>query len=187
MDAGVIMGILALGNNIYQQWKKADKKEVEGLRQALHVKDREDKHLADMFMLLQDLIRKATVEKNPPVNAKKILVVDDHEMNRALMLMVLARFNYDYREAISAEHALQIMEDWRPDLILLDVFMPGMGGHRLCRRLKSDPKTRDIKILILSAYEDERQKAMDAGADKYTVKPTISDDINKVIMEVLNG
>lgn len=110
----------------------------------------------------------ALVEKKATV-----LIVDDTPDNVALMSSLL-RGTYRVKAATDGEKALQIAaSDDQPDLILLDIVMPGMDGYEVCRRLKQEPKTADIPVIFLtsrSEIEDE-QRGLDLGAVDYIIKP----------------
>ncbi|MFZ3220349.1 MAG: two-component system response regulator [Rhodoferax sp.] len=101
-----------------------------------------------------------------------IMVVDDTPDNLALM-SVLLRDLYNVRVANSGERALKLVESHPPDLILLDVMMPGMNGYEVCQRLKAAEGTRDIPVIFLTAkaeMEDEK-KGLELGAVDYITKP----------------
>ena len=102
-----------------------------------------------------------------------ILVVDDTPANLTLMTGLL-QDDYQVRAATSGEKALKIAySDNPPDLILLDIMMPEMDGHEVCRRLKSDEKTRDIPIIFLTAMSEaeDEEKGLKLGAVDYITKP----------------
>ena len=102
-----------------------------------------------------------------------ILVVDDNPINLKLAADVLAAEGYEVERAADAEQALQTLGRRRPDLILMDVALPGMDGLALTRRLKADEATRRIRIVALTAFamKGDDQKARDAGCDGYISKP----------------
>ena len=108
-----------------------------------------------------------------PANKATVLVVDDTPDNLALMSSLL-KDDYKVRVANSGERALQIaMADSPPDLILLDIMMPGIDGYEVCRRLKHETRTMNIPVIFLtarSAAEDE-EKGLELGAADYIVKP----------------
>jgi two-component system, OmpR family, KDP operon response regulator KdpE len=104
------------------------------------------------------------------VNAASILVVDDEPQIRRVLRSTLSTRGYVITEAKTGEEALESMRKQRPDLILLDVNMPGMGGIEACREIR---RTFDAPIIMLTVRNAERDKvgALDAGADDYVVKP----------------
>jgi two-component system, OmpR family, KDP operon response regulator KdpE len=104
------------------------------------------------------------------LNAANILVVDDEPQIRRVMRTTLSSQGYVITEAKSGEEALEMMRKERPDLILLDVNMPGMGGLEACREIR---RASDAPIIMLTIRNAERDKvaALDAGADDYVVKP----------------
>jgi CheY-like chemotaxis protein len=105
-----------------------------------------------------------------------ILLVEDHPMNRKLVRDIL-EFQFTVVEAVSAEAALEQLQTLRPDLILLDIQLPGMDGLTLVRRLKADPGTAAIPVVGLSAHAMPRdiEEARTAGCSDYITKP-ITDD-----------
>ena len=107
------------------------------------------------------------------MDRKRILVVDDNPGNLKLFTLLLASPRHELQTAATAHHALELLESFRPDLIVLDVQLPDLDGLELTRRLKADPARRDIPILVVTAYamkgDEERVRA--AGADGYVSKP----------------
>jgi two-component system KDP operon response regulator KdpE len=104
------------------------------------------------------------------VNAATILVVDDEPQIRRVMRSTLSTQGYVITEATTGEEALESVRKARPDLVLLDVNMPGMGGIEACREIR---RSSDAPIIMLTVRNAERDKvlALDAGADDYVVKP----------------
>ena len=104
------------------------------------------------------------------MSAANILVVDDEPQIRRVMRTTLSSQGYVITEAKTGEEALELMRKERPDLILLDVNMPGMGGLEACREIR---RASDAPIIMLTIRNAERDKvaALDAGADDYVVKP----------------
>jgi CheY-like chemotaxis protein len=103
----------------------------------------------------------------------RILVVDDNVTNLKLIEYLLKAKGYDVQTAIDAESALEAVRNTRPSLVLMDLQLPGMDGLELTRRLKSDPNTREIVIVAVTAYamKGDEQRALDAGCDGYVAKP----------------
>ena len=106
---------------------------------------------------------------------KKILIVDDQDAVRELVSVTLEIGSHQILEATNGDEALKIAQSERPDLILLDIQMPGgkLDGLDVCRILKNDAATRGIRIVMLTAkgQEWDKQAGHDAGADGYFVKP----------------
>jgi CheY-like chemotaxis protein len=104
---------------------------------------------------------------------KSILVVDDNPDNLKLILVILAASGYDLTTASDAHEALSFLEHRAPDLILLDLQLPGMDGLELTRRLRARDDTRAIPIVAVTAYamKGDETKARDAGCNDYIVKP----------------
>lgn len=102
----------------------------------------------------------------------KILLVDDTEINIDILVDVLGD-DYELSVAMDGESALEAVEDELPDLILLDIMMPGIDGYEVCKRLKNNPKTRDVPIIFLSAKTEEgdETKGLKLGAVDYISKP----------------
>jgi two-component system KDP operon response regulator KdpE len=100
----------------------------------------------------------------------KILVVDDEPHIRRVMRVILAGQGYQIVEARSGEGALEKLREFLPDLVLLDLNMPGMGGLETCRTIRA---TSDVPIIVLTVRrgEDDKVEALDAGADDYVTKP----------------
>lgn len=102
-----------------------------------------------------------------------ILVVDDNTSNLKFLVEVLTRAGYQVRAASDGELALRSIQAKPPELILLDIEMPGMNGIEVCRRLKADPATRDLPVIFLSAHRktDMKVKALKEGGIDYVTKP----------------
>lgn len=102
-----------------------------------------------------------------------ILIVEDNEANRLLAGAVLEREGYRVEMAGNAEEALQKLANGSPDLILMDVQMPGMDGLTLTRRLKGDARTADIPVVALTALAmmGDRERTLGAGCSGYISKP----------------
>jgi putative two-component system response regulator len=101
-----------------------------------------------------------------------VMIVDDDQMNRELLETVVKRAGYTVSHANSGAQALRLIPTQMPDLILLDVRLGEMTGYEVCARLKAEPETRMIPIIILTAADDpqDRESAAQAGADGFFPK-----------------
>jgi len=103
----------------------------------------------------------------------KILIVDDEERNIKLLKAYLIAKQYETAEASNGEEALRMVNDCNPDLVLLDVMMPGIDGFEVCKRLKTNEKTKMIPVVMVTALREKeyRIKALEAGVDDFLTKP----------------
>jgi PAS domain S-box-containing protein len=115
------------------------------------------------------------VRQRPDIagHASRVLIVDDERHNRQVLDVMLRPEGFLLRSAASGEEALALMALQPPDLILLDIMMPGMDGHQLAARIKGDPATRNIPIIMITALDDRhsRMLALSAGAEDFLTKP----------------
>ena len=115
-------------------------------------------------------------ENGSPYN---ILLVDDNPQNLAALSRILAEQGYHMRTAINGQVALKSVQNMIPDLILLDIRMPGMDGYEVCRQLQADERTREIPVLFLSALDAplDKVKAFEVGGVDYITKPFQTDEV----------
>ncbi|MBV8617333.1 MAG: response regulator [Curvibacter sp.] len=105
---------------------------------------------------------------------KKILIVDDHADIRKLLRMTMEFVAYEIFEATDGSDALRLAEELQPDLVLLDVMMPGgLDGLEVCRRIRANVALRHAKVILLTArgQSEDRAAGFAAGADEYLIKP----------------
>jgi len=116
----------------------------------------------------------------------RILVVDDHEPNRLLLEDLLEPQGYQVILAEDGEEAIRLVAESQPDLVLLDVMMPGQNGLEVCRRLRVDPETGSLPIILVTALaeREHRLQGIDAGANDYLTKPI---DRAELLLRVRNA
>lgn len=125
--------------------------------------------------------------QNHDYSAYNVLAVDDIPLNLLLVQKMLSRFNFGLRTASGGQQALDAVADCKPDLILLDLMMPGIDGFEVIRRLREDPATADIRIVILSALNSQEDvvKGFNAGADDFIMKPIIMEKLLSCVITQL--
>ena len=108
-----------------------------------------------------------------------ILLIDDCLDNLQLLTIILNEFGYQIRQADSGKMAFKAIEQNLPDLILLDIQMPGMDGYGVCRRLKADPKTQEIPVIFISAFHNpnDKVKGFEVGGEDYITKPFFVEEV----------
>jgi len=118
----------------------------------------------------------------------KILVIEDTENTRVLLQRRLKLRQYAVVAVGDAERGLETAQAEQPDLILMDVGLPGMDGWAATRRLKADPQTRRIPVIALTAHamQGDREKALAAGCDNYEIKPVDFDALFAKMDALLN-
>jgi len=119
----------------------------------------------------------------------KILLVEDNEMNRDMLSRRLQRKGYAVVMAHDGEQGLELARSESPDLILMDISLPKMDGWQVTKFLKSNPKTKGIPVIALTAHalSTDRQKAFEIGCDDYDTKPVefgrLSEKIEQLLVE----
>jgi len=108
-----------------------------------------------------------------------VLAVDDIPLNLVLVQKMLSRFNFQMRTAANGQLALDAVAEKKPDLILLDLMMPGIDGFEVIRQLRANPETADIQIVILSALNSNEDvvKGFNVGANDFIMKPIIMEKL----------
>ncbi|MGE0826388.1 MAG: response regulator [Candidatus Binatia bacterium] len=105
--------------------------------------------------------------------SKRILVIEDEEDNRRIVRDLFTSVGYEIIEAVTGEEGVTAAETHRPDLILMDIQLPGLDGYEATRRIKADPALRHIPIIVVTSYalSGDDVKAFAAGCDAYVSKP----------------
>lgn len=104
---------------------------------------------------------------------RRVLVVDDDALTIEILRTILDLEDFDVRTATDGAAALAAIEAERPDVVVLDVMMPNMSGLEVCERLRAEPETKDLPIILLTARDGEadRRDGLASGADAYLTKP----------------
>ena len=118
----------------------------------------------------------------------KILIVDDSKSIRKLLSVVLKNGKHVIIEAGDGNEALEKARKERPDLILLDVIIPGKDGIRVCREIKADKRTKDIPVIVITSdtSDETRQKAISSGAAAFITKPFEPKEIREAVKKLLS-
>lgn len=115
-----------------------------------------------------------SVEPDQPLPPCKVLVVDDNPQNLELLVAYMEGMpNITILTATNGLEALRVVSEEEPDLLLLDIMMPKMSGFEVCRQLKSDPATRDIQVIMVTALDEisDHERAQECGTDEFLTKP----------------
>lgn len=120
--------------------------------------------------------------------AHSVLVVDDEPMARTMLRLILVRAGFEVREAEDGETALSQVAQAVPDLMILDIMMPGIDGFEVCTRLRAEVNTNEMPIIMLSAKTDAQsvEKGLALGANRYLTKPVGPDELTRHVREVLS-
>jgi DNA-binding response OmpR family regulator len=119
---------------------------------------------------------------------KKILIVEDEESLLRLESILLTSKGYDVRGAATGQEALELISIEHPDLVLLDIMLPGLDGFEVCRRIKDDPETREIPVIMVTAKKsgEDMARGEEVGADWYITKPFKSAMVIETIQRFLS-
>ena len=114
----------------------------------------------------------------------KVLYVEDHEAHRDIMGQVLELYGYEFDETCSGEEGVKKTREWHPDVVLMDIRMPGqIDGFAAIRQLRDGPDTADIPIIVISAWGSvkHKERALSAGADVHFTKPVTMEELTAAI------
>jgi len=114
---------------------------------------------------------------DPSPDAPKIVIADDNDQNVELLEAYLSDFDCEIRTAHDGEETLQVVEEFAPDLLLLDVMMPRLSGFEVCKKIRANPDSKDLLILMITALNEaaDFERGVQAGTDDFLTKP-----VNKV-------
>jgi CheY-like chemotaxis protein len=115
----------------------------------------------------------------------QILLVEDNEMNRDMLSRRLSRKGFEVLMAIDGDECMQVLTEHKPDLVLMDINLPGRDGYELTREIKADSSTRAIPVIALTAHamSGDREKSIAAGCDDYDTKPV---DLKRLLGKIQN-
>lgn len=118
---------------------------------------------------------------------KRILIVDDEPNIIVPLEFLMEQNNYDVKTADTGEKALDLISNWKPDLILLDIMLPGMDGYEVCQKIRQEKEFNEIRIVFLSAMARsiDIAKGMGLAADDYITKPFAIDFVVSKIKELM--
>ncbi|MBN1383252.1 MAG: response regulator [Elusimicrobia bacterium] len=118
---------------------------------------------------------------------KRVLIIDDDPDVVDLIKTILKAEDWEFKHASDGFEAGTILLDYLPDLITLDLVMPGMDGFKVCQNIRKDPRTKSIKIISITAYDtpEYKEKIIKSGADGYLPKPFTPEELRTKINEVL--
>jgi two-component system, OmpR family, alkaline phosphatase synthesis response regulator PhoP len=121
--------------------------------------------------------------------AARVLIADDHPQGVELLEAYLADTGYEVEAAYDGEETLRKVKDWRPDVVLLDIMMPKISGFEVCKRLKADPATRGVAVLMITALDQpsDVERAVDAGTDDFLTKPINQTDLLNRVRALLES
>jgi two-component system cell cycle response regulator DivK len=119
--------------------------------------------------------------------SKRILVIEDHGENRRILRLLLTSAGYEVIEASTGEDGVALAETARPDLIVMDIDLPGVDGYEATRRIKANPALKQIPIVVVTSYalSGDDVKAFEAGCDAYVTKPFVPRQLLAKIREYL--
>src|SRR5258708_4433611 len=122
-------------------------------------------------------------------DAPRILIADDNPQGVELLEAYLGGTDYDTRTAADGDATLRAVREWKPDLILLDVMMPKISGFEVCKRLRADPATNGIAVLMVTALDQpsDIDRAVDAGTDDFLTKPINKTELLHRIRKLLRS
>lgn len=122
------------------------------------------------------------------VPRRRVLIVDDHPQIVELIEAYLEPLNLDVEVARDGREALECLARRPPDVVLLDIMMPRLSGYEVCRRIKDDPATRHIRVIMVTALNElgDVERARESGADEYISKPVNKIELLALVARLLD-
>jgi len=123
------------------------------------------------------------------LDSVRILIADDNLQGVELLDAYLAELGCQVKAAYDGEQTLRVVNEWQPDLILLDIMMPRISGFEVCKRVRANPKTRDTAILMVTALDQpsDIDRAVEVGTDDFLTKPINKQELLLRVRSVLKG
>jgi CheY-like chemotaxis protein len=117
----------------------------------------------------------------------RVLIADDNPQGVELLEAYLSGTGYETASAADGEETLRKVRDWKPDVILLDIMMPRISGFEVCKRLRADPATRDIGVLMITALDQpsDMERAVEARTDDFLTKPINKAELLRRVRAIL--
>ena len=141
-----------------------------------------DVEAAKIMVQIKPIVLNHRKEKNL---VARILLVEDHEMNRQLLSDFLNYLGYEVFCLAEGSSFFQMMSQFRPDLVLLDLKIPGIDGYTILQQIQQESHWQQVPVIVVSAYafKSDRQRALDLGAKRYFVKPVNLSQLQQAIEE----
>jgi PleD family two-component response regulator len=125
----------------------------------------------------------------PALAEAKVLIADDNAQGVELLEAYIAELGCQAKAAYDGEETLRVVNEWHPDLILLDIMMPRISGFEVCKRLRGNPATKDIAVLMVTALDQpsDIDRAVEVGTDDFLTKPINKQELLLRVRSVLKG
>jgi PAS domain S-box-containing protein len=153
--------------------------------------DRGSEFIVRLPLLRAEEVKAAQVPATVPAvaGARRILVVDDDADARDSLTVLLDLMGHVVRTAKDGQTAIEVAKEFRPEVVLLDIGMPGMSGYTVASRMRSDSEGRDVVILAVTSWgqEEDRRRSREAGIDRHLVKPVDFDELLRVLSDYLGA
>lgn len=138
---------------------------------------------------LTEYLSKVNLPVDEESTSQKVLVVDDDPAVRKLLLRALSSEGFEVKTASDGFEAGQLSVKFNPQIIILDIVMPRMDGFEVCRLLKKNPETKNMKIIAISGFDtpENREKILECGADLFLAKPLDIERLRKEVEHILDS